>query len=89
MRAVYLILDFQPISDIFQDIGHVIRASNPRIRRIDVFIPGFLAHEDIVLVGIPFIPILPVATALREETASSHLSIEEEIDRFCLEERED
>ena len=43
LRAVHLILDFEPLSDKFQDMGHTIRASNPRLARIDVSVPGFLA----------------------------------------------
>ena len=31
LRAVHLILDFEPLSDKFQDIGHAIRASNPSL----------------------------------------------------------
>ena len=67
----------------------MIRAGDPRLCRIDVSILGFLAHKDIVPVGIPFVPILPAAAALREEIASSRLSFEEEIDKFHLEEKED
>ena len=43
LRAVHLILDFKPLSDNFQDVGHAIRAGDPWLRRIDVSIPGFLA----------------------------------------------
>ena len=39
--------------------------------------------------GIPLVPILPAAVAPREETASSGLSLEEEIDQFRLKEEED
>ena len=46
LRAVYLILDFEPISKVFQEIGHAIRAGDPRIHRIDVSNPDFLARED-------------------------------------------
>ena len=67
----------------------MIRAGDPRLCRIDVSILGFLARKDIVPVGIPFVPILPAAVAPREETASSRLSFEEEIDKFHLEEKED
>ena len=70
-------------------MGHAIRAGDPRLCRIDVSILGFLARKDIVPVGIPFVPILPVAVAPREEIASSCLSFKEEIDKFHLEEKED
>ena len=66
----------------------MIKAGDPKLCRIDVSILEFLAHEDIVPVGIPLIPILPVEIAPREETASSHLSFEEEIDKFRLKKKE-
>ena len=81
---VHLILDFEPILDNFQEAGHVIKASDPRLRRIDVFVPGFLAREEVVLVKLPPILALPEVVAPREETASSRLSLEEEIDQFQL-----
>ena len=43
LRVVHLILDFEPISDNFQEVGHVIRVSDSRFCKIDVYIPGFLA----------------------------------------------
>ena len=86
---MHLILDFQSISNVCQDVGHTIRAGDPRICRIDVSIPGFLTCEDIVLVEIPLVLILPPAMVLIKETASSRLSLEEEIDKFYLEEEED
>ena len=42
LRAVHLILGFEPISNNFQEVGHAIRAGDLRLRRIDVSIPGFL-----------------------------------------------
>ena len=92
--AVHLILDFDPISRVFQEIGHVIRARDPRIHRIDVSKPDFLAREDLPPVRIPvqrippqlIIPLqqVPLETpvAAEEEIASSRLSLEEEIDQF-------
>ena len=44
LRAVYLILDFKPLSDKFQDMGHAIRAGDPWLARIDVSVPEFLAQ---------------------------------------------
>ena len=82
LRAVHLILDFEPISDNFQEVGHAIRLGDPKLRRIDIFVPGFLAREDIVPVKLPPILALLETAALREEIASSHLSLEEEIDQF-------
>ena len=51
--AVHLILDFEPISRIFQEIGHAIRARNPQINRIDVSKPYFLARDDFPSVRLP------------------------------------
>ena len=36
LRAVHLILDFEPISKIYQEVGHAIRAGDQRLARIDV-----------------------------------------------------
>ena len=85
LRAVHLILDFEPLSDKFQDMGHTIRAGNPRLARIDVSVPSFLAWEDIVLVKLPPRRFPREAAVLREEIASSQLSLEAEIDQFYLE----
>ena len=41
LRAIHLILDFEPISKVFQEVGHAIRAGDPRIHRIDVSKPDF------------------------------------------------
>ena len=96
LRAVHLILDFEPISRVFQEIGHAIRAGDPRIHRIDVSKPTFLAQEDLPLVRLPVqqippqlvIPLqqvpLEAFVVAKEEIASSRLSLEEEIDQFCF-----
>ena len=59
LQAVHLILDFEPISRVFQEIGHAIRAGDPRINRIDVFKPDFLAREDLPPVRLPVQQIPP------------------------------
>ena len=93
MRAVHLILDFKPISRVFQEIGHAIRAGDPRINRIDVSKPDFLAREDLPLVRLPAkknpsiydslaTSPLEAQIAAKEKIASSRLSLEEEIDQF-------
>ena len=91
-----MILDFEPISRVFQEIGHVIRAGDPRINRIDVSKPDFLAREDLPSVRLPvqqippplIIPLqqvpLEAPVVVEEEIASSRLSLEEEIDQFCF-----
>ena len=59
---------------------------DPRIRQIDVSQPGFLAQRDL-----PPVELLPQhppkeLVILREETASSCISLEAEIDQFHFEE---
>ena len=94
LQAVHLILDFEPISRVFQEIGHDIRAGDPRIHRIDVSKLDFLAREDLPLVRLPvqqippplIIPLqqipLEASIVAKEEIASSRLSLEEDIDQF-------
>ena len=86
LRAVHLILDFEPLLDKFQDVGHAIRVGDPRLAWIDVLVPGFLALEDIMLVELPHCYSPHKVAVLREETTSSRLSLEAEIDQFRLEE---
>ena len=50
LRAVYLILDFMPLSNKFQEVGNAIRAGDPWLARIDVSVLGFLAREGTVQV---------------------------------------
>ena len=84
-----MILDFEPISEMYQEIGHAIRVGDPQLARIDVSIPNFLAQEDLPPVVLPLQRVLlEAAVAPREEIASSRLSLEEEIDKFHFEEEE-
>ena len=53
LRAVHLILDFEPISKIFQDIGNAIRASDTWLARIDISRPSFLARDDLPPIVFP------------------------------------
>ena len=53
LRAAHLVLGYQPLSRSFQAIGHVIRAGSPRLARIDVSKPGFLARRDLPPVVLP------------------------------------
>ena len=90
--AVHPILDFEPISRVFQDIGHAIRARDPRINRIDVSKPNFLAQDDLPPVRLPVQQIPPqlvvpleqvpleASVEAEEKIASSRLSLEEEMD---------
>ena len=86
LRAVHLILNFKPISEVYQEIGHAIRAGDQRLAQIDMSRPNFLALDDFPPVVLPLQQILLEATAtLEEEIASSHLSLEEEIEKFQFE----
>ena len=50
LRAAYLILEYKPISRIYQDAGQAIRAGNSRLAWIDVSKAGFLARRDLPFV---------------------------------------
>ena len=80
LRVVHLILDFQPLSDKFQDVGHAIRIGDPWLAWIDISVPRFLAQEYIVPVKLTSRHFPCKAVVLREELASSWLSHEAEID---------
>ena len=43
LRVVHLILDYEPLSNIFQDAGQAIRTGDPKLACIDVSMPDFLA----------------------------------------------
>ena len=98
LRAAHLVLGYQPLSRAFQDIGHAIRVGYPRLARIDVSKPKFLARQDlkpVVLPGVqnpppvaqlPPLDNLEVTAQPEEEVESSRLSLEEEIDEFYFEE---
>ena len=89
LRAIHLILDFQPISEIYQDVSNAIRAGDPRLARIDVSRPNFLARDDLSPVALPLPKILlEVEAAPEEKIVSSRLSLEEEIDKSRFEEEE-
>ena len=91
-----MILDYEPISRTFLDVGNSIRANDYRLVRIDVSRPGFLAPHNLPLVdhpipqGIPFpaqpLQQVPLGQAIVEEGAASYSSLEKEIDRFQFEE---
>ena len=62
------------------------RAGNPRLARVDISKPRFLARRDLPTVVLPTQPIPLEVAALREETTSTHLSFKAEIDQFHLDE---
>ena len=94
LHAVHLILDFEPISRSFLDVGNSIQADDYRLARIDVSRPGFLASYDLPPIdhpipqGIPFaaqpLQQVPLGQAIIREGAASSSSLEEEIDRFQI-----
>ena len=94
-RAAHLILDYEPLSRTFLDVGNSIRANDYRLARIDVSRSGFLFPHDLPPVdhpisqGIPFVaqPLqkVPLGQAIVEEGVASSSSLEEEIDKFQFE----
>ena len=47
LRAAPLILDYEPLSRIFQDVGQAIRVGSSRLAQIDVSKSRFLARRDL------------------------------------------
>ena len=99
LRAVHLILDYEPLSNTFQEVGNTIRANNYRLARIDVSRPHFLAPYDLppidhpiphsVPLAAPPIQQVPLGVAVaKERVACFFSSLEEEIDKFQFEEEE-
>ena len=99
LRAVHLILDHEPLSNTFQEVGNAIKANDYRLARIDVSWPHFLAPYDLPPVdhpipqGVPLaaqpIQQVPLGVEVAEErVASSSFSLEEEIDKFQFKEEE-
>ena len=96
LRAVHLILDFEPISRSFLDVGNSIRAGDHRLARIDVSRPNFLAPYNLPSVdhpipqGIPLVaePLreVPLGEAILREGTASSSSLEQEINKFKFEE---
>ena len=98
LRAAHLILNYEPLSRSFLDVGIAIRANDYRLARIDVSRPHFLAPHDLppvdhpILQGVPLatqpIQQVPLGQAVAEEGIVSSSSLEEEIDKFQFEEEE-
>ena len=92
LHVIHLILDFEPISRSFLDVGNSIRANDYRLAHIDVSWPGFLAPYNLPPVdhpipqGIPFavqpLQQVPLGQDIIEEGTASFSFLEEEIDRF-------
>ena len=56
LRATPLILDFDPLSHTFHDVGQAIKAGSSRLARIDVSKLGFLVRRDLPPVLQPNLP---------------------------------
>ena len=82
LRAAPLILDYEPLSHAFVDAGQAIRVGSPRLARIDVSIPGFLAWRDLPPIQLPAQRALPEVAVPGERADSSHSSLEVQIDQF-------
>ena len=98
LRVAYLILDYEPLSRTFLDVGNGIKANDYRLACIDMSRPHFLAPHDLppvdhpILQGIPLaaqpLKQVPLGQAVAEEGTASSSSLEEEIDKFQFEEEE-
>ena len=81
-QSVHLVLDFEPLSNAFKDVGQAIKAGDPRIHQINVSRPDFLAWLDLPPVDYPLPLALATTTVPSEGIAFSRLSLEAEIDQF-------
>ena len=98
LRAAHLILDYEPLSRTFQEVGNAIKENNYRLARIDMSRPHFLAPHELppvdhpITQGVPLaaqrIQQVPLGLAIAEEGIASSSSLEEEIDKFQFEEEE-
>ena len=96
LHAVHLILDFEPISRSFLDVGNSIRAGDHCLACIDVSRPNFLAPYNLPPVNHPIpqgIPLaaqqlqqVPLGEAIIGEGTASSSSLKQEIDRFRFKE---
>ena len=77
LRAAPLILDYMPLTRTLVEPGQAIRAGSPRLARIDVFVPGFLASRDLPPVQLLAQRAFPAVVAPAEEAGSSHSSLED------------
>ena len=80
LRVAHLILGYNPISRAFQVPSCVIRANDPRLRRINVAYEGFVVPQSIPLPRYSLLTEpLPVASLIAAATSSpSVLQVEEE-----------
>ena len=72
LRAAHLILGYNPISRAFQAPSCVIKAKDPRLRRISVAYEGFIVPQGVPLPSYsPLTEPLPVASLAVAATSSS------------------
>ena len=88
LRAAYLILEYEPISRIYQGVGQAIKTGDSRLAWIDVSKPGVLSRRDLPPVELHIQRTPPQVVALREESASSRHTLDAEIDWFRFEDAE-
>ena len=88
LQAAHLILEYEPLSHIFQDVGQAIRVGDSRLARINVSKPGFLSRRDLPPVVLPPPRDPQQIVSLKEDSTSSRHSLDVEIDQFHFEERE-
>ena len=85
LRAAHLILGYNPISRAFQAPSCVIKATDPRLRRISVAYEGFLVPQGIPLPKYTqHTEALPVASLAEVVSSSPHVSQvkeDEEVER--------
>ena len=84
LRAVHLILDYEPISRTFLDVGNSIRANDYRLARIDVSRPGFLAPYDLPLVDHPIPQGIPFSVQPLQQVPSARLLSRKELPPLFL-----
>ena len=77
-RATHLILNYEPISRTFLDVGTSIRANDYHLARIDVSRPGFLAPHDLPPVNHPILQGIPFATQPLQQVPLGQAVVEEE-----------
>ena len=98
LQAAHLILDYEPLSRNFKEVGNAIRANDYRLACIDVSRPNFLAPYDLPPVDHPVpqdVPLVaqpiqqvPLGQAIAKKGIASSTSLEKEIDKFQFEEEE-
>ena len=84
LRAVHLILDYEPISRTFLDIGNSIRAHDHRLARIDVPRPGFLTPHDLPPVDHPIPQGIPFPAQPLQQVPLEQAIVEEELPLLLL-----